>query len=313
MYMADKDTVTKEYMQDEEVFADAFNFLMYDGEQVIRPESLHPLDTIAIVMPYGDDNHTKPVQKYRDILKMVTAMEDGNAAYLLLGIENQSQVHYAMPVRNMLYDAIQYSNQVSSAAASHRKAENTGESNAEYLSGFHRSDKLLPVVTLVVYFGANEWDAPKSIHDMLLVQDERILAYAPDYRINLIAPEEISDSEFAKFHTGLSAVLKYIKYSRDKNKLNAVLSEDVSFRSVSRKTADVINTVTGSNLRFKDGEEYVDMCKAIEDMRNDAVHEGAAEIAKNLLKIGKLTYEEIASMTGLTLEEVQALSDEQIA
>lgn len=60
MYVADKDTVTKEYMQDEEVFADAFNFLMYDGEQVIRPESLHPLDTIAIVMPYGDDNHTKP-------------------------------------------------------------------------------------------------------------------------------------------------------------------------------------------------------------------------------------------------------------
>lgn len=39
MYVADKDTVTKEYMQDEEVFADAFNFLMYDGEQVIRPES----------------------------------------------------------------------------------------------------------------------------------------------------------------------------------------------------------------------------------------------------------------------------------
>ncbi|MDE5937419.1 MAG: transposase, partial [Ruminococcus sp.] len=154
-------------------------------------------------------------------------------------------------------------------------------------------------------------------HDMMLVQDERILAYAPDYRINLIAPEEIADSEFSKFHTGLSAVLKYIKYSRDKNKLNAVLSEDAAFRSVSRKTADVINTVTGSNLRFKDGEEYVDMCKAIEDMRNDAVHEGASEsaksIAKNLLTDGTFSLEKIASMTGLTLEEVQALADEQIA
>lgn len=311
--MADKDTVTKKYMQDEEIFADAFNFLMYDGEQVIKPESLHPLDTTAIAMPYSNDNCEKPIQKYRDVLKMATAMEDGNAAYLLLGIENQSQVHYAMPVRNMLYDAIQYSNQVNSAAKSHRRAERTGESQAEYLSGFYRSDKLLPVVTLVVYFGANEWDAPRSVHDMMLIKDERILAYTPNYRINLIAPEEISDSEFSKFHTALSAVLKYIKYSRDKNKLSAVLNEDASFRTVSRKTADVINTVTGSNLKFKDGEEYVDMCKAIEDMRNDAVNEGVrtANIAtaKNLLTLEKLTYEEIASMTGLTLEEIQTLAD----
>ena len=36
--MGDKDTVTKEYMQDSAVFADVFNFLLYDGEQIIKPE-----------------------------------------------------------------------------------------------------------------------------------------------------------------------------------------------------------------------------------------------------------------------------------
>lgn len=58
-------------------------------------------------------------QKYRDVMKSLTAMEDGNTAYLLLGIENQSESSYAMPVRNMLYDAMHYTKQVQEAARSH--------------------------------------------------------------------------------------------------------------------------------------------------------------------------------------------------
>lgn len=30
------DTVTKEYMRGNKVFADAFNYLIYDGEQVVQ-------------------------------------------------------------------------------------------------------------------------------------------------------------------------------------------------------------------------------------------------------------------------------------
>ena len=37
--MADKDTITKDYMQDSETFADAFNFLIYGGKQAIKPSS----------------------------------------------------------------------------------------------------------------------------------------------------------------------------------------------------------------------------------------------------------------------------------
>ena len=39
----DKDTLTKKYMERPDVFADAFNFLIYDGRQVIRPEELRDL------------------------------------------------------------------------------------------------------------------------------------------------------------------------------------------------------------------------------------------------------------------------------
>ncbi len=99
--MAEKDTVTKEYMKDSVVFADVFNFYMYDGKEIIRPEQLKPLDTTEIILPYGEDMDIVPIQKYRDVIKIATVMTDSNAAYLLLGIENQSNIHYAMPVRNM--------------------------------------------------------------------------------------------------------------------------------------------------------------------------------------------------------------------
>ena len=56
------------------------------------------------------------------------------------------------------------------------------------------------------------------------------------------------------------------------------------------------------------------MCKLMEDMRNEAAHEakreGARKIAKRLLKMGKLSREEISAGTGLPLEEVKALEEE---
>ena len=59
--------------------------------------------------------------RHRDLLKLYTAMQDERAIYLVLGLEVQALVHYAMPVRGMLYDALNYVRQVTEAAASYRK------------------------------------------------------------------------------------------------------------------------------------------------------------------------------------------------
>ncbi len=326
--MAGKDTITKDYMQDRETFADAFNFLLYGGRQVIKPEQLKPLDTTSIVLPYGEGDKPVPIQKYRDVLKMVTVMEDERAAYLLLGIENQSEIHYAMPVRNMLYDAIQYVSQVEDTVKSHRAGERTPQTSAEFLSGFYKTDKLLPIITLTLYFGADEWNAPRDLHSMLSA-DEDILKFVDNYHLHLIAPAEIADEDFARFHTELSLVLKYVKHSGDKKKLMEILNEDIAFKNVSRKTADVVNIVTNSNLNYDNGEEKVDMCKAIQGIRNDAKEEGRAEgraegrnegraegrnegkteTAVSLIKMGLLSYENISLATGLSLEEIEKLAE----
>lgn len=316
--MAVKDTVTKEYMQDNEIFADAFNFLIYNGKQVINPASLKPLDTTSVVLPYGEDETPVPIQKYRDILKMVTAMEDDNAAYLLLGIENQSEIHYAMPVRNMLYDSMQYISQVEEASKSHRKANAIPDTRAEFLSGFHKTDKLLPVITLTIYFGADKWTAPKSLHEMLDVRDDNIMKFVSDYQLNIIAPAEISDEDFGKFHTELNQALKFVKYSKDKDKLRKVVNEDEAYKRVSRKTVNMLNVVTSSKFKYTDGEERINMCEAIEGIRNDGIElgfkkgktegaeEGMLKTLSALVKDEILTLSDAAKRANMSVEEFEA-------
>lgn len=51
-----------------------------------------------------------------------------------------------------------------------------------------------------------------------------------------------------------------------------------------------------------------EMCKAMEDMRNEAGYYKATEIAKRMIARGKATLEEIAEDTGLALNKIQELS-----
>ena len=273
--MGVKDTVTTKYMRQNEIFADAFNYFVYGGEQVINPESLEELDTREIDVPYGGEKGAKqPVQKTRDVIKSVIAMMDKRTAYLLLAIENQSNIHYAMPVKNMVYDALQYAKQVDEAAASHKlSGDYKGVDSDEYLSGFMKADHLLPVVTLVIYFASKEWDGPLSIHEMFAGQDARVLAFVPDYKINLIAPAAIEDSEFEKFQTTLKEVLSFIKYSGNADKLQEVIGIDEKFRHLGRNEVDVLNACVNANLTMKKGEEVLDVCQAIQTIADRAAEQ----------------------------------------
>lgn len=53
------------------------------------------------------------------------------------------------------------------------------------------------------------------------------------------------------------------------------------------------------------------MCKAMEDMRNEAAKMKAVHIARLMLDGGKLSYEDIAAYTELTIEEVEKIASEK--
>ena len=63
--------------------------------------------------------------------------------YVVLGAENQAKVHYAMPVKDMLYDALNYARQVAETTKSFKKTLQITDD--ECLPGFRKGDKLIPV------------------------------------------------------------------------------------------------------------------------------------------------------------------------
>ena len=51
--MGKKDAVAKDYMRDPKIFADAFNYCLYRGREVIKPENLLELDSRARALDPG--------------------------------------------------------------------------------------------------------------------------------------------------------------------------------------------------------------------------------------------------------------------
>ena len=303
------DVVTKEYMREPHVFADAFNFLLYDGRQVIKPSELKELDTAELMYVFGSDTskNVKGVQKYRDVLKYMTVMRGKEASYIIFGVENQTDIHYAMPVKNMVYDAMQYAEQVSRIASDHRRNSNKGTmSSAEFLSGFTREDKLQPVITLVVHFGADPWDGPMSLHEMFSVQNDTIRRYAQDYRLHLLDPGRISQNDFKKFASSLREVLNYIKYSKDEKGLARLLEEDERLKKLEAGAARVIETITHTDFAIDEKTEVVNVCQAVEDMMKTREQKGQQQGSLNtlirLVRKGLLSVADAASEAGLSCE-----------
>ena len=259
--MGTVDIVTKEYMRENAIFADAFNYLIYGGKKVIDPAGLTEIDTATSAVGKKD-----ALQKYRDVLKAAVIKQDEKMSYVLLGVENQTDVHYAMPVRNAIYDALQYGKQVSDIAAGHRRSQKdySGKTGGEYLSGFLKEDHIKPVITLVIHFGAEEWDGPLSLHEMMPIRDMEILSYV-NYRIHLIDPAKLTEEELNKFSTSMREVMGYIKYSNNKEKLLDFLRTD-THKSIEMNAARVIKTITKTPIKISEEKEGIEMCQAIEEL-----------------------------------------------
>ena len=270
------DTLTKEYMKRPSVFADVFNQFLYHGQQVIHPDRLVELDTTEIAVPYGADNVSIPEQRYRDVAKLLMAMTDGQVAYCILAVENEAKINYAAPVKNGLYDFLQLAHQVTAAATSHKKSKpkDNKPSGDEFLSGFWKSDRLLPVLTVMIYFGAEKWDGPLSLREMYTDCGEEVLKHIADYRINLITPNGLTDEEIDEFQTSMREIMRYIKYSDDKEKLNEIIKGEQRFKNVERSAVEIINAVTNSNMKIEEGKELIDVCLAIQEIREESRREG---------------------------------------
>lgn len=78
---------------------------------------------------------------------------------------------------------------------------------------------------------------------------------------------------------------------------------------------DIVNPLLAEEVRYLKEMEggRSQMCKAMEEMRKEAVHKNTVELALKMLTRGRDSLEEIAEMTGLPLEEIRKLAKKDIA
>ncbi|MBQ9504685.1 MAG: hypothetical protein IJU93_06710 [Lachnospiraceae bacterium] len=70
--MGKKDTLTKKYLSRPDIFADAFNYFLFDGKKVIKPKDLEEQDATELtVLQKTGKLFTN--QKIRDVLILVNA------------------------------------------------------------------------------------------------------------------------------------------------------------------------------------------------------------------------------------------------
>lgn len=189
----EKDSAVKRFLENPAHFCDLFNGSLFGGKQVLKAGSLESLPGEAIVSFADKDGRKVTVKRYRDAVRKAC----GNALYAIFAVEGQDKAHYAMPVREMLYDAMSYTNQVEQAAVRHRENRDY-QNSAQFLSGFFPEDRLVPVVTLCLYYGTTPWDGPMELLDMMDIPEEfeDMRPYLSNYRLNLIQPENAEPDNF---------------------------------------------------------------------------------------------------------------------
>ncbi len=302
--MGTKDSKAKEYLSDNTRFSEICNYVLFDGEKVIKPEDLKECDTTEVLSVFGIDKKQIVKQKWRDLLKSVSVKHTGQMYVILIGAEAQTDIHYAMPVKTMIYDALNYGEQVNEAKKRHRKNKDYRSSD-EFLSGFTLDDKLTPVITITLYLGTTQWDGPRSLAEMMPQMDERILPFINDYRINLLNPLEITD--FSKFETGLRPLFELLKNASDEEKLNDLITKDETFKKVDVETVAAINLFVGTDIKYDEKEEVVNMCKAWDDHKKRGIQEGMKQgrclEVYSLVQDGILDPEVGASRVSMSLDD----------
>lgn len=288
--MGEKDILQKNYLAKPERFADLFNGAIFDGEEILRATELSECDTVISKTESG---------------MLIEKICDGSKKqkYALWILENQEIVDYSMPVRIMLREALEYDKQIRKIKAIHQEHEKIKQKlggnktilrAGEYLYHFYRDDRLLPVVTLVLFWGVKPWDGPKSLHEMLTFdcfkgKSSQLKKQVADYPIHIY--DLSKETDFEKFHTELKEVFELYTRRNQRQEFYRYY-ETIDKKKMTIETVGFIGKITNSkelirrveDEKRKEHKEEDSMCIAITEMYNDGVRQGIEQKMKIVIK-----------------------------
>jgi len=283
------DVILKQWLKNKVRFADLFNAVVFDGEQVIKPEELEELNSESgIVIENAadvDDTEDKKENRvryqtehrYRDLVMRWK----GEAELAVLALENQGKIHYAMPVRGMLYDALAYTDQMRLLWNQLSEEEKRSVNENEFFSRFRKNEKLCPVITIIFYYGEEKWDGAVQLYELFGVEDEKLVhilqRYVPNYRMNLIEVNSMEDVR--KYKSDLQILFDMLRYRKDKRRLLEYTKEhsecfkNLDYESL-QAMAVLLNTDKLLAKVIKKKGVDGNMCQALEEYYQDGVQEG---------------------------------------
>ncbi len=288
--MQEQDVVSKEYFEEDARIADFINGYFFKGKQVVSAKDVREADSAVFGRVRWFGRWTGR-QRYRDIVRRVLL----GIRFAMVGIEEQGLIHFAMPVRAMGYDFLSYDRQVKRIKKRHSILKDL-KGSAQFLSGVSSEDLLEPVVTVILYYGEEPWSGPKSLHDMLKLEDfpEDFRAMVNDYPLHIFEVNHFPHLDY--FKTDLRLVFGFLQNRSHKERLKQfVRDNEQELSSLEDDACEMITVMSHSEelLRMKDKfrkGSKVDMCKALKEWMDESKLEGEdrfAGLTDRLLQDGR--------------------------
>lgn len=267
--MGQPDLHQSEYFDSNVRFADVCNGILFQGKSVVQPEELEECDSVFV----GLCNAKKGKKLIADKVKK---WKGQHLAILLL--ENQTYVDYRMVLRVMLEEVMAYEKQRKTAVNHLKLTGQKFKNKDEFLSKMKKDWKFIPVVPLIIYLGKDtEWDGAVTLYELLDV-NEPLKPFVNNYKLNFY--DYHKETDFSKFKTENKYLFELLFHNSDLGKVTQIIQEantsnelDSCAVELLLKTID-INIDVETIKEVKNGKERYNMCKAIDDMKNNARNEG---------------------------------------
>ncbi|MCM1468094.1 MAG: Rpn family recombination-promoting nuclease/putative transposase [Alistipes sp.] len=277
--MGQPNDVLNYYLQRNDRIAAICNYCV--GEALFKPEDMSTVDGFYSVR----DRKDKVTHIQRDLLRQAEV----NGRKILVGIENQNDINLIFPFRQMEMDYLEMRRQIEQI-----RERNRNTATDDFMYDINETDKLLPVMDIVLYWGREEWKSPKTLMDMQDMENvpEELKPFFNDYHVNLVAVRGIPDWELDKMQSDIGYVIGMIKHSQSLSELKEyVESHKEGFRHFSKSAMDVVDVCAGIRalkevIRYQEneGKEECDMCQAIDDLIRISTTKGKAEAVIELLE-----------------------------
>ncbi len=156
--MGQKDTLSKNCFKDNRRFADLINAYCFHGEPLISPDDIQDCDSSVQTASPSKRGSLILREGFQDITRKIVC----KTQVILASLEAQTRVDYGMPVRVLGYDAGRYREQMIAKRNLH--LEHKEFTSHDFLSFLTKTDRLSPVITIVLYFNGR-WDGAQNSKD----------------------------------------------------------------------------------------------------------------------------------------------------